>query len=172
MTPKHQAAIDGILQAAHRRTTELVTATAYPLGTQPPVQTLEALRASPLGTHLAALTNYAEGYDYPYRGDVRESANQVARYLFGDLNSKSIRFPPKFHRTPAGALINDALARFFTETHPGHLLPTADVCERFKVRRQTVHSWVEDGLLFAIYIDGTARFYQKDIERLAQSREH
>ena len=46
MTPNHQAAIDKILSVAHARTAELVTATAYPVGKQPPQQTVEALRAS------------------------------------------------------------------------------------------------------------------------------
>jgi len=171
MTPAHQRILDDLLTRTHQRTVELATATNFPVGKRPEEQTIERLRESPLGQHLAAIFNYAEGYDYPYEGDVRTSAGIITRYLFGDtLSTQRYRLPSKFHRTPLGKEVHAALARFFTEQRPGQLMSMQQMREHFGVKRQTVHQWIEDGLVFAVYIDNQTHFYRKDVERLATRR--
>src|SRR5713101_5973599 len=82
MTPNHQHIVDAVLLAMQRRVSELVAHCQQ--GTTLPEQPLEQLRNSPLGGHLAAIARYAEGYAYPYEGDVRASATFLARCLYGD----------------------------------------------------------------------------------------
>ncbi len=166
MTPKHQQLIDKLLSLAARRTHELLTG----IGGQLPDARLEELRASPLGQRLTNLAMYVEGYSVP--DDIRGAALFVGRYFFGDpLQSKGFRFPEKFHATELGALINDALVRFYTEERPGQLLTMADMRARFEVTRQTVHQWIKAGQIFPVSINHTSRFYIKDVERLQVIRE-
>ncbi len=160
-----------MLTRTHQRTVELATATNFPQGKRPEEQTIERLRESPLGLHLAAIFNYTEGYDYPYEADVRASVGIITRYLFGDtLSTQRYRLPSKFHRMPLGKEVHAALARFFTEQRPGQLMSMQQMREHFGVKRQTVHQWIEDGLIFAVYIDNQTHFYRKDVERLATRR--
>src|SRR6266487_2347377 len=81
MTPTHQRILDDLLTRTHQRTVALATATNFPMGKRPEAQTIERLRESPLGLHLAAIFNYAEGHDYPYERDVRASVGIISRHL-------------------------------------------------------------------------------------------
>src|SRR6266516_5944272 len=171
MTPTHQRILDDLLRKTYQRTVELATATNFPVGKRTEEQTIERLRERSLGQHLAAIFNYAEGHDYPYEGDVRTSAGIITRYLFGDtLSPQRYRLPSKFHRTPLGKEVHAALARFFVEQRPGQLMSMQQMREHFGVKRQTVHQWIEDGLIFAVYIENPTHFYRKDVERLATRR--
>jgi predicted site-specific integrase-resolvase len=57
------------------------------------------------------------------------------------------------------------------EEQPGHLLKVGQVCKRFGVARQMVHEWIEEGRLYATYIDGLAYLSVQDVERIAQYRQ-
>ncbi len=171
MTPTHQQLVDDILLRMHNRTRELMHACLPPLKNQLPEAPRELLRETPLGTHLAAIAHYAEGYAYPYQKDVRASMNFLARCLYGDpLTPKGFRLPLKWQRSSLGALVHSALLRFFEEERPGQLLTVTDLRQRFAVRRQTIHQWIDDGLLFAVYQGDTPLFYVKDVERFQQVR--
>lgn len=52
------------------------------------------------------------------------------------------------------------------------LTGSADMRKLFNVKRQTVHQWIDDGLIFAVYRGDTPLFYQKDVTRLHQIRTH
>jgi hypothetical protein len=172
MTPLHQQLIDALLSQVQQRTQELITVTALPIGNTKE-QTIEQLRQSPLGVHLTAIANYAEGHAYTFATahDVRQSIGYVGRAIFGEIEANTYRFPPKFHKMPLGHFINEALARFYREEQPGHLLKVGQVCKRFGVARQTVHEWIEEGRLYATYIDGLAYLSVQDVERIAQYRQ-
>ena len=142
-------------------------------GTILPEQPLEQLRNSPLGGHLAAIAHYAEGYAYPYEGDVRASVSFLARCLYGDaLAAQGFRLPPKWQRSALGKVVHAALLRFYEQERPGQLLTVTEMRQLFGVRRQTVHQWVDDALLFAVYRGDTPLFYQKDVTRFQQMRAH
>jgi hypothetical protein len=97
----------------------------------------------------------------------------IARCLYGDpLEASGFRLPPKWQRTPLGKLCHAALLRFFEEERPGRLLTVTDMRKRFGVRRQTVHQWIEDGLIVAVYRDDTPLFYDNDVARFQQARAH
>jgi hypothetical protein len=166
MTPDHQHLVDTLLWHLHRWVEEGVRDCQYPLGKHPPAQTIKQMRSSPIGQHLAALATYAEGYPYPFEEDVRLSAGIVSRSFFGDpFDPKGSRLPPKFHRTPLGRLINEALSRFFSQERPGTLLSVKEVRRRFGVTRQAAHEWIQEGHLYAVYLDGSPRIYAQDAER-------
>ena len=80
------------------------------------------------------------------------------------------RLPAKWQRSTLGKLVHAALLRFYEEERPGQLLTVREMRQLFGVRRQTVHQWVDDGLLFAIYRGETPLFYQKDVTRFQQAR--
>jgi hypothetical protein len=171
MIPKHQRLVDDLLKRIHPRVDELVRQCAYPVGRKPEEPAIEQLRESLLGQHLAAIAQYAESYPYPYTGDVRGSVNFVARCLYGDpLTTQGFRLPAKWQRSELGGLVHTAVLRFYEEERPGQLLTVTEMRKRFEVKRQTVHQWVEDGLLFAIYKGDTPLFYVKDVERFQQRR--
>lgn len=174
MTPDHQKLIDSLLHQAHAYVQRIVEQTDYPLGRRPDEQTIERLRASEIGQHLAALANYAEGYPYPFQEDVRVSADIVARSLLRcPLDAvNSYRIPHRFYRTPLGQLLNTCMLRFYQEERPGSLLTMGQLREQFGVTRQTVHQWIDEGTFFALYIDGETRFYKKDMEQLTAHRQH
>jgi hypothetical protein len=179
MTPLHQQLIDSLLTQAHQRTQELINMTGFPVGKTKDLsneQRIELLRQSPLGLHLAAIANYAEGYAYgstPSLPDVRRSVAYAGRAFFGiTQTTTTYRFPAKFHKTQLGQLINDALTRFYKEERPGRLVPVRKACERFKVARQTVHEWIDAGRLQATYMNGLAYLDIQDVERMAQRRQH
>jgi hypothetical protein len=114
-----------------------------------------------------------EGYPYPFEGDVRASAGVVARCLYGDpLAPQGFRLPPKWQRTELGSLIHAAMLRFYEEERPGQLLTVTQMRKLFGVTRQTVHQWIEDGVIFAVYRGDTPLFYQKEVARLQQVRAH
>ncbi len=166
MTPTHQRLIDKLLSQAARRTQELLAGIGLQLTHEPP---LEELRASPLGQHLTNLAHYAEGYSVS--GDIREAAQYVGRHFFGNpLHRQAFKFPEKFHKTELGALINEAMIRFYEEERPGQLLTMEDMRELFNVTRQAVHQWIDDDLIFPVYIQNASRFYRKDVERLQAQR--
>jgi hypothetical protein len=171
MIPTHQHLVDLVLTRMARRVSEL-THHCLPASRKPPAEpTIEQLRETPFGIHLAAIAHYAEGYAYPLEGDVRNSMSFVARCLFGDpLTQQGFRLPPKWQRDPLGKLVHTALLRFFEEERPGKLLTVTDIRKLFDVKRQTVHQWVEDGLLFAVYRGDTPLFYQNDVVRFQQAR--
>ena len=167
MTPTHQRLIDKLLSQIASRTQELLAGMGLRLTREPPI---EELRASPLGQHLANLAHYAEGYSAS--GDIRESAQYVGRHFFGDpLHRQTFKLPEKFHRTELGALINEAMVRFYEEERPGQLLTMEEMRVLFNVKRQAVHQWIKDGLIVPVYIDNASRFYRKDVERLQERRE-
>lgn len=171
MTPNHQQIVDAILTAMQRRVSELVAHCQQ--GTMLPEQPLAHLRSSPLGEHLAAIAHYIEGYTYLYEGDVRASVTFLARCLYGDpLAAQGFRLPPKWQRGALGKLVHASLLRFYEEERPGQLLTVTEMRQLFGVRRQTVHQWIEDGLLFAVYRGDTPLFYQKDVTRFQQVRAH
>ena len=172
MTPTHQQIVDDILVRMHKRTRELMQLCLPALKNPLPDAPLDLLRETPLGMHLAAIANYEEGYPYPYQqSDVRASMDFLARCLYGDpLSPQGFRLPQKWQRSPLGALVHSALLRFFEHERPDSLLTVADLRTRFGVKRQSVHQWVEDGLLFAVYRGDTLLFYDKDVERFQQVR--
>ncbi len=173
MTPKHQQLVDAILLSMQRRISELVSQCQQTSGKRVAEQPIERLRESPLGGHLAAIAHYVEGYAYPYQGDVRVSADFIARCLYSDpLAPQRYPFPPKWQRSELGKLVHAALLRFFEEERPGNLLTVTDMRKQFGVRRQTVHQWIDDGLIFAVYRGDTPLFYQKDVTRFQQVRAH
>ena len=171
MTPIHERLIDALLQRLVRRLEELLQGSGYRQKTQIPEP--QQLRSSPIAQHLIAIARYVEGYPYPSDSqDVRASITMVCRAFYGDpLTPNVFRFPPKFHRTPLGQLINEALVRFYTEQRPGKLLTIGAMQERFHVKRQTIHQWIADNKIFPVYIDGTTRFYLPDVEKLERWRE-
>jgi hypothetical protein len=173
MTPIHQQLVDEILERMHQRVQELIHA-CQPAGqTKGASPTSEQLRQTVLGQHLAAIAHYVEGYPYPFEGDVRASAGFVARCLYGDpLASQGFRLPAKWQRTELGSLVHAALLRFYEEERPGQLLTVTQMRKLFGVTRQTVHQWIEDGVIFAVYRGDTPLFYQKDVTRLQQVRAH
>lgn len=168
MTPKHQQLVDAILTAMQRRVSELVVCCQQDGNL--PEQRMQQLRTSPLGLHLAAIAQYAEGYAYPYERDVRGSMQFVSRCLYGDPLTGEGRLPTKWQRTPLGKVVHTALLRFYEEERPGELLSVTQVRQLFGVRRQTVHQWIADGLLFAVYRGETPLFYHKDVTRFQQLR--
>ena len=169
MTPTHTKLVDDLLQQFLDRTIEHTEACGFLMEHPPSPVTL---RRSPIGQHLIAIVDYGEGH--PYRldhEDVRASIAVVKRAFFGDPTSKGFRLPPKFHLTPLGDLINDALLRFYLEQGPGQLLAIGVLRERFGVKRQTVHLWIEQGLITPAYLkNGETRFYLLDVEHLQQIR--
>jgi hypothetical protein len=173
MTPIHERLIDALLLQLSRRVEELLLASSYTQKTQIQLPEPQQLRSSPIGQHLIAVARYVEGYPYPGSDnqDVRVSITVVSRAFYGDLfTTNAFRFPPKFHRTPLGQLINEALVRFYTEQRPGQLLTIGAMQERFQVKRQTIHQWIGESKIFPVYIDGTTRFYQPDVEQLQKRR--
>lgn len=147
--PTHQQIVDTLLERMCRRVSELIR-DCYPASKkQPAGPTIEQLRETLLGQHLAAIAHYVEGYPYPYEGDVRASISFVARCIYGDpLASQGFRLPQKWQRTELGKLVHNAMLRFFDEERPGKLLTVTDMRKLFGVKRQTVHQWIEDGLIF------------------------
>ena len=174
MTPIHERLIDALLQRLIRRVEELLLGSGYLQKKLAQLPEPQQLRSSPIGQHLIAIARYVEGYPYPGpdNQDVRVSITVVSRAFYGDLfTTNAFRFPPKFHRTPLGQLINEALVRFYTEQRPGQLLTIGAMQERFQVKRQTIHQWIAESKIFPVYIDGTTRFYRPDVEKLQQRRE-
>lgn len=111
MTPNHQQIVDTILTTMQLRVRELVAACQQ--GTMLPEPPLASLRESPLGGHLAAIAHYAEGYAYPYEGDVRASVTFLARCLYGDaLAPRGFRLPAKWQRSALGKLVHAARLAF------------------------------------------------------------
>jgi hypothetical protein len=171
MIPKHQQIVDTILERMHQRVNELIQYCQPVNKRQPAKPTIEQLRDTLLGQHLAAVAHYAEGYPYSYEGDVRSSMSFIARCLYGDpLAPQGFRLPPKWQRTELGSLVHAALLRFFEEERPGKLLTVTDMRKLFDVKRQTVHQWIEDGVIFAVYRGDTPLFYQNDVHRFQQVR--
>lgn len=171
MTPIHQRIVDEVVERMYQRVQELLRAcqpaSAMPLASP----TREQLRQTLLGQHLAAIAHYVEGYSYPIEGDVRTSASFVARCLYGDpLAPQGFRLPAKWQRTELGSLVHAALLHFYEEERPGNLLTVTQMRTLFGVTRQTVHQWIEDGVIFAVYRGDTPLFYQKDVVRLQQRR--
>ena len=114
MTPTHQRSVDDILKRMHARVSELIHHCQPVSGKQPAEPTIEQLRDTLLGQHLAAIANYVEGYAYPYQGDVRASATFVARCLYGEpLAAQGFRLPQKWQRSELGSLVHAAMLRFF-----------------------------------------------------------
>jgi hypothetical protein len=174
MTPIHERLIDALLQRLSRRVEELLLGSSHLQKAQIQLPEPQQLRSSPIGQHLIAIARYVEGYPYPgpEKQDVRASITAVSRAFYGDLfTTNAFRFPPKFHRTPLGKLINEALVRFYTEQRPGQLLTIGTMQERFQVKRQTIHQWIGESKIFPVYIDGTTRFYLPDVEQLQKRRE-
>jgi len=173
MIPTHQRIVDDILERMHARVNELIHHCQPASRKRPAEPTREQLRETLLGQHLAAIAHYAEGYPYPYEGDVRTSTGFVARCLYGDpLAARGFRLPQKWQHSELGSLVHAAMLRFFEEERPGQLLTVTDMRKLFDVKRQTVHQWIDDGLLFAIYRGDTPLFYQKDVTRFQQVRAH
>jgi len=173
MTPKHQQIIDEVLIKIHQRTQFLVDGCDYPIiGRRLNEQTAGRMRESEVGRHLAALAEYAEGYPYAFKPDVRHSANFIGRMLFAEtLRPNHWRVPYRLHLTDFGKLFYAALARFYEEERPGQLLTVAQVGEQFQVARQTVHQWIEGGDIPAIYIGDSPYLYQKDLATFQKIRE-
>ncbi len=173
MIPKHQQIVDDTLARMHARVNELIHHCLPASGKRPAAPTREHLRETPLGQHLTAIAHYAEGYAYPFEKDVRTSAGFVARCLYGDpLAAQGFRLPQKWQRSELGSLVHAAMLRFFEVERPGKLLTVTDMRTLFGVKRQTVHQWIEDGVIFAVYRGDTPLFYQNDVTRLQQVRAH
>jgi len=124
------------------------------------------LRESPLGVHLAAVAHYLER-------DLRTSLTFIARCLYSDpLSTSGFCLPLKWQHTPLGKRCHTDLLRFFEEERPARLLTVTDMRKRFGVKRQTVHQWIEDGLIFAVYRSDTPLFYRNDVNWHQQLRAH
>lgn len=172
MTPKNQRIIESVLQRVHARISELIQV-CEPASKKPePSPTIEQLRQTVLGLHLTAIAHYAEGYPYSYESDVRRSVSVVGRCLYADSFSQpgSYRLPKLWHHTELGKLVYAALYRFYTEEREGQLLTTAEMRNLFNVERQTIHQWIEDGLIFPVYHEGAPLFYRKDVDTLQKNR--
>jgi hypothetical protein len=169
MTPVHAKLVDDLLQQFFKRTAEQAQACGFFMKNAP---TPQSLRSGPIGQHLIAIAEYGEGHPYllDHEGqDVRNSIAIVKWAFLGDVLSKGFRLPPKFHQTPLGNLINDALLRFYQEQ--GQLLAIGALRERFAVKRQTIHLWIEEGLLTPAYLsNGETRFFLPDVEHLEERR--
>lgn len=166
MTPTHERLIDELLQHFSRRMDEQVRLGGLQIK-QPPGR--EQLRASPVGQHLTVIAQYAEGYTYPASQewhDVRDSIAVINRAFFGNPLSNATQIPDRFHLTPLGQLINDALVRFYKAQGAGQLVAIGALRERFQVRRQTIHQWIARGLITPVYVNGETRFFLPDVERL------
>lgn len=50
------------------------------------------------------------------------------------------------------------------------LLTIVETAKFFKVSRQTVYSWIKEGKIFPIDMDGIRRFDKKDLEAFVESR--
>ncbi len=172
VTPKNQSIIESVLQRVHARMGELIQVCEPTSKKQEPSPTIEQLRQTVLGLHLTAIAHYAEGYPYPYESDVRRSVNVVGRCLYADPFSQpgSYCLPKLWHNTELGKLVYAALYRFYTEEREGQLLTTAEMRNLFNVERQTIHQWIEDGLIFPVYHEGAPLFYRKDVDRLQKKR--
>ena len=166
MTPMHEKLIDELLQRFFRRADEQVRRCGLQINQPPP---LEKLRASPIGQHLIVLAQYAEGHNFTPNAnwsDVRDSIAEINRAFFGNPLAKAHQLPPQFHLTPLGQLINDAMVRFYREQ--GQLVAIGVLRERFQVRRQTIHQWVNAGRITPVYVNGETRFFLPDVEKLQQ----
>jgi hypothetical protein len=116
--------------------------------------------------HLAAVAHYLEG-------DLHTSLTYIARYLYSDpLSISGFCLPFKWQCTPLGKRCHTDLLLFFEEERPGRLLTVIDMRKRFGVKRQTVHQWIEDGLIFAVYRGDTLLFSRNDVNRHQQLRAH
>jgi hypothetical protein len=186
LTPAHEQVVNVLLKNFFRQTHKHVQVIRYPTGSsrssiipkpspnttqQAPEPTDEQLRESELAKCLIAIAEYAEGYPYPYQGDVRNAVNLVLQMMLGISMVQNYFVPPKFHTFPLGKLINEALLRFYRLEKPGQLLTITEVRKRFNVTRQTVHDWVEAGKLWAVRDEsGKTLYYAKNVERLQEDR--
>jgi hypothetical protein len=170
MTPVHAKLVDDLLQQFFERANEQIHVCGFYLKGGPPNP--EKLRSGPIGQHLVAIAEYGEGHSYLLERedqDIRTSIAIVKRAFLGDVLSKEYRLPPKFHQTPLGNMINDALLRFYQEQ--GQLLAIGTLRERFGVKRQTIHLWIEEGRITPAYLsNGETRFFLPDVERLEENR--
>ena len=102
---------------------------------------------------------------------MRASAGFVARCLYGEpLAAQGFRLLQKWQCSELGTLVHAAMLHFYEKERPGQLLTVTDMRKLFGVKRQTVHQWIEDGLIFAVYRGDTPLFYRKDVTQLQQRR--
>jgi hypothetical protein len=173
MTPNHQQVVDNTLRRMDARLNELMRHCRMPSKKPPGETPIEQLRETLLGEHLAAIAHYVEGYAYPYEGDLRASAGFVTRCIYGEpLATRGFRLPPKWQRTDLGKLVHTAMLHFYERERPGQLLTVTEVRTLFGVKRQTVHQWMEDGVLFGVYRGDTPLFYRKEVIQLQEKRAH
>jgi hypothetical protein len=169
MIPVHQKIIDKTLTLTYKRTTNLAQA----IGSPPGEQSIERLRASPLGLQLAAIAEYAEGYAYQGEGDIRKEILAVIKCLFSDtLQPKRVRCPRQYYQSALGQMVSRAALRFFRQERPGRLIKVAEAAQICGVRRQTIHDWAEDGIFWIIYDDhGTVWIDRNMVENWQKQRE-
>lgn len=167
MTPGHRQLVDAILQVVGNRAVELIACLNYPLGKNPPQATIEGARQSQLGRDLEMIVHYVEGH--PIDGKEADAAIQrVLRAAYGyTLHPKGYRLPKDWQKTDLGILIGEAHTRMIPAKD---LIGTAEVQRVFKVKRQTVYDWVDEGKLAAYYIHGKQMFYRPYIQREAEKR--
>ncbi len=167
MTPGHRQLVDNTLHAVANRTVELINSLNHPLGKNPPQPTIEGERQSQLGRDLEMIVQYVEGH--PIDGKEADVAIQrVLRVVYGyTLNPKGYRLLKDWQKTPLGELIGEAHTRMIPAKD---LIGTAEVQRIFKVKRQTIYDWVDEGKLAAYYIHGKQMFYRPYILREAEKR--
>jgi hypothetical protein len=162
LTPDHQQTIENVLQAAYARTIEWNNSMAIPQGKNPPQYTHDMLWASPLGRDLQAIANYVEGYPAPPE-DITLIVGRVARALFGHtLAPQGFRLPHLFHKTPLGAMMFEAFARYFPADA---WMTTAEVQRLFSVKRQTIYDWAEEQKLASYYVKGKQVYLRSQVEK-------
>ena len=83
------------------------------------------------------------------------------------LNLKGYKLLKDWQKTPLGELIGEAYTRMIPAKD---LMGTAEVQRVFKVKRQTIYDWVDEGKLVAYYIHGKQMFYRPYIQLEAEKR--
>jgi hypothetical protein len=164
ITPKHEQLIDEVLQLVLARVNELVPVIGY---AELPPLSLEQMRTSSLAKDLRIIARYAEGYDLG-QGSILLNIEHMARLLYPKpMSTSGYQFPPDFHQTPLGEMVNDALARHYPRERRATV---GEVTKFLGVTRQTVHDWADDGTLEPIYDKGTLTFRRKQVEELQRRR--
>ena len=167
MTPAHRTLVDSTLVAVHNRAVELINATNYPIGKNPAQPTIEVARQSPLGRDLEMIVAYVEGHQIEGT-EVDAAIQRVLRIIYGYmLNLKGYKLLKDWQKTPLGELIGEAYTRMIPAKD---LMGTAEVQRVFKVKRQTIYDWVDEGKLTAYYIHGKQMFYRPHIQSEVQKR--
>jgi hypothetical protein len=119
------------------------------VGIEPKQPDPEAQRNSQIGTQITALVEYVKGERAIGSTELELSIEKLQRLLYtGPLGT--YRLPPDFHKTPLGALINEARLRFIWI---GDALNPTQVAKELGVTRQTIYDWMDQGKLQPVWVN-------------------